>query len=172
MKNADTDLLNGIWALPPFPVILVTVDYNIMTAGAFHFYSANPPAVMVGILPGNHTYELIIREKEFGINIPTADQIELVHTCGTISGRDVDDKYSKAGVTSFQGTKIRSHLIKECPVNIECAVVHTIDFKGTHQWFIGEIKAVHIDDTYTRDQALTFWGGEYRKVGGLVRKAW
>ena len=96
MKELVSDLSKGIWALPPFPLVLVTVDGNIMTAGAFHFYSFKPPAVMVGIIPEKYTYELINREKEFGINIPTVEQIALVRTCGSVSGRDVDDKYSQA----------------------------------------------------------------------------
>ena len=172
MKKLAADLSKGIWALPPFPVVLVTVGRNIMTAGAFHFYSFKPPAVMVGIIPEQYTYELINRENEFGINIPTTDQVELVRTCGSVSGRAVDDKYSEAGVTPFRGTKIKSYLIKECPVNIECVVVHKVDFSGTHQWFVGEIQAVHIDDTYTRDQPLMFWSGEYRRVGEVLEKAW
>jgi flavin reductase (DIM6/NTAB) family NADH-FMN oxidoreductase RutF len=173
MKELVTDdLSKAIWALPPFPVVLVTVARNIMTAGAFHFYSFDPPSVMVGIIPEKYTYELVNRENEFGINIPTTDQIELVRTCGSVSGRDVDDKYSMAGVTPFQGTKINSCLIKECPVNIECMVVHKIAFRGTHQWFVGEIQAVHIDETYSRDQPLMFWSREYRAVGKFLEKAW
>jgi flavin reductase (DIM6/NTAB) family NADH-FMN oxidoreductase RutF len=125
---------------------------------------------MVGIVPKRHTYQLIEKENEFGINIPTSDQIKLVNTCGTVSGRDVDDKYQMAGVTPFQGNKIKSDLIKECPLNFECVVVHKVNFKGTHQWYVGEIKEIHIDDTYTRDQPLMFWGGEYRKVGEFLEK--
>ena len=171
MKALKTNLSAGIWALPSFPVVLVTVGRNIMTAGAFHFHSFDPPSVMVGIMPEKYTYELINEENEFGINIPRADQIELVRTCGAISGREVD-KYRRAGVTPFEGTRIRSHLIQECPVNIECTVVHRIDYQGSHQWFIGEIVAVHVDDTYTRDQALMFWSGEYRGVGEFLARAW
>ena len=172
MKELAEDLSRGILALPPFPVVLVTVYRNIMTAGAFHFYSFEPPSVMVGIIPEKYTYQLISEANEFGINLPTIDQIELVRTCGSVSGREVDDKYSKAGVTPFEGTKIKSCLILECPVNIECVVVHQIGFGGTHQWFVGEIQAVHIDDTYERDQPLMFWSGEYRKVGEFLERAW
>ena len=171
MKRLETNLSAGIWALPSFPVVLVTVGRNIMTAGAFHFYSFAPPSVVVGIIPEKYTYELINEQSEFGINIPRADQVELVRICGSVSGRDVDDKYSKAGVTPFEGVEIKSHLIKECPVNIECEVVHEVDFKGTHQWFVGEIKAVHLDEDYARDQALMFWIGEYRRVGEFLEKA-
>jgi len=171
MKEFVADLSKGIGALPPFPVVLVTVKRNIMTAGAFHFYSFRPPSVMVGVMPERYTYDLIRQENEFGINIPTMEQIALVRACGSVSGRDEGDKYGKAGVTPFEGTKIKSYLIRECPVNLECVVTHEVGFGGTHQWFVGEIQAVHVDDTYTRDQPLMFWGGEYRKVGELLEKA-
>ncbi len=39
-------------------------------------------------------------------------------------------------------------------------------------WFIGEIRAVHMDETYDRDKALMFWSGEYRAVGQFLEKAW
>lgn len=172
MKALEADLSKGVRALPPFPVVLVTVDRNIMAAAAFHFYSFKPPSVMVGIMPQTYTYALINKANEFGINIPTAEQMELVRTCGSISGRDVSDKYRKASVTPFRGSRIKSCLIQECPVNLECVVVHKVGFRGTHQWFVGDIRAVHIDDTYTRDLPLMYWSGEYRKVGELLGTAW
>lgn len=170
MKKIASTLSKGIWALPSFPVVLITVSRNIMTAGAFHFYSFDPPTVMVGIMPARYTYKLIREYKDFGVNIPRIDQIEIVRICGAISGRDVADKYEKAGVTSFAGTRIRSFLIKECPLNLECEVVHEVTFSGTHRWFVGEIRAVHIDDNYEPDQALMFWRREYRKVGEFLEK--
>jgi len=57
-------------------------------------------------------------------------------------------------------------------VNIECVVVHKVGCGGTHQRFIGEIQALHVDDMYTREQPLMFWSGEYRKVGEFLEKAW
>ena len=172
MKKQISDLSEGIWMLPPFPVVLVTVDRNIMAAAAFHFFSFSPPSVMVGIRQETFTFELITRNQEFGINFPTIEQVELVRTCGSISGRDVDDKFTRSGFTPFRGSRIKSFLIQECPVNLECRMVHRVDYKGSHHWFIGEIQAVHVDETFTRDQPLMFWSGEYRKVGEFLEDAW
>jgi flavin reductase (DIM6/NTAB) family NADH-FMN oxidoreductase RutF len=171
MKRTTTNLSKGIWALPPFPLVLVTVAQNIMTAGAFHFYSFEPPEVMVGIMPERFTYELLLQEGEFGINLPGADQVWLARACGSHSGRQVGDKYRQFGVTPFPGSCIHTCLIQECPVNIECRVVHRVDHPGTHCWFIGAIQAVHLDDDYQRDKALMFWSDEYRKVGDLLERA-
>ena len=166
MKKVHSNLYNGIVALPSFPVVFVTVGGNIMVAGAFHFYSFNPPSVMVGIKPEKYTYELITSKKEFGINIPTKEQLDKVHICGTVSGRN-EDKYKKACLTPRKGNKINSYIIEECPVNLECQVVHQIEYEGSHKWFIGEIKEVHIDEEYIRDDALMFWLGQFRTVGEL-----
>lgn len=167
MKIIQADLSNGIFALPSFPVVFVTVGKNIMVASAFSFYSFQPPSVMVGIKPDKYTYELISTEKEFCINIPTVDQLEKIHVCGSISGRN-EDKYQRAYLTPQKGNKISSFLIQECPVSLECQVVHQIEYEGSHKWFIGEIKEVHIEENYVRDDALMFWLGQFRAVGQLI----
>lgn len=167
MKIVRDNLFDGITALPSFPVIFVTVEKNIMVAAAFHFYSFKPPSVMVGIKPEKYTYELISSMKEFAINIPNKDQLEKIHICGSVSGRN-EDKYEKSSFTSQKGEKIDSYIIKECPVNLECKVVHEISYEGSHKWFIGEIKSVHIDDKYSRSNALMFWLGQFRSVGEII----
>lgn len=168
MKNQISDLLSGIKQIPSFPVVLVTVGENIMTAAAFHFYSFTPPMIMVGVMPERYSYELLLKEKEFGINVPRADQVELVRFCGKVSGRTAK-KYVEARVTPRQGSVIRGYLIEECPLNLECSVVHQVDFPGSHRWFIGEVKAAHVEEGYRREQALMYWNKEYRRVGELLQ---
>lgn len=74
----------------------------------------------------------------------------------------------KSGLTSRKGNKINSYIIEECPVNLECKVVHKFDYPGSHDWFVGEIVEVHIDEHYTRDDALMFWLGQFRTVGKII----
>ncbi len=167
MHKQSEKMLSGIKALPSFPIVLVTVESNIMVAAAFHFYSFEPPSVMVGIKPEKHTFELITKRGEFGINIPTVNQLEKVKICGSISGKNVN-KYDKAGLTTKTGGVIESLLIADCPVNLECKVVHEVEYNGSHRWFIGEIQAVHIKDNYVRDDALMFWLGQFRTVGDII----
>lgn len=171
MDNIHANLFNGIVALPSFPVVFVTVEKNIMVAGAFHFYSFNPPSVMVGIKPEKYTYELISQKREFVINIPTGDQLDAIKICGSLSGRDEKNKYEKANLTPKKGNKIASYLIEECPVNLECKVVHQIAYAGSHKWFIGEVQEVHIKSSYVRDDALMFWLGQFRRVGEMIEGA-
>jgi flavin reductase (DIM6/NTAB) family NADH-FMN oxidoreductase RutF len=170
MMKREENPIAGMMAIPGFPIVLVTVDRNIMTAAAFSFYSFKPPCVMVGIVPKRLTFELISSRGEYGINIPRTDQLEAVRICGSISGRDAD-KFAKAGLTPIKGKVIESSLIEECPVSLECKVVHEVDFDGSHRWFIGEIKAAHIDQDYSRDSALMYWPREYRKVGEVILRS-
>lgn len=55
-------------------------------------------------------------------------------------------------------------------MNLECRVVHQINYRGSHSWFIGQIEAAYIDEDYSRDKALMYWLGEYRKVGSILHK--
>jgi flavin reductase (DIM6/NTAB) family NADH-FMN oxidoreductase RutF len=87
-----------------------------------------------------------------------------------VSGRDAA-KFARARLTPQRGSAISSHLIAECPVSLECRVVHRIEHEGSHVWFIGEIEAVRIAEGYTRDQALMFWPPEYRSVGEVLFRA-
>ena len=166
MSKIARNLLRGIQVLR-FPIVLVTVDRNIMTAGAFSFYSAKPPCVMVGIKPENYTFELIMQNREFGINIPTKQQFNIVRFCGSVSGRNVD-KFSVTGVTPQKNKVIKSLLIKECPANLECKVVHQISYKGSHRWFIGQIVAVHTKHNFSKNQALSH--DEYRNLEKNIPK--
>ncbi len=167
MKNTHKSLMNGIKSLPAFPVVLVTIGENIMVAAAFHFYSFNPPSVMIGIKPEKYSFELIKEKMEFAINIPTVDQLNEVKICGNVSGK-TEDKYKLSEFTRQRSNKIDSYIIKECLVNLECSVVHEINYDGSHRWFIGEIQEVHIDKAYRRSDALMFWLGQFRGLGGII----
>jgi flavin reductase (DIM6/NTAB) family NADH-FMN oxidoreductase RutF len=160
--------VEGVKTFPAFPVVLVTVRNNIITVAALDFFSFKPPIMGVGICPVRYSYKLIKEDKEFGINIPTKNMLDAVEFCGLNSGRDVD-KFKATGLTPMESKIIRSKLIEECPVNLECKVIKELlfceEFEGTHDWFIGKVEMAHIDDKYDRTQALMYWWKKYRTVG-------
>ena len=146
---------------------MATVKNNIITLAALDFFSFKPPMMGIGICPVRYSYELIKEVKDFGINIPTKNMIESVEFCGMNSGRDVD-KFDATGLTPVEPKTIRSKLIKECPVNLECKVVKELylstEFGATHDWFIGKVETAHIDEDYDKTQALVYWWKKYRTV--------
>jgi flavin reductase (DIM6/NTAB) family NADH-FMN oxidoreductase RutF len=173
-KNEIT-LQQGLMAFPGFPIVLVCVRDNIITVAAVSFFSfggkqGKLPMVMVGIVPTRYTFELLKKTDNYSINIPTRELLEVIKICGSKSGRDVN-KFNSTGLTPIKGKKISSYLIEECPVNLECKVVHKIDLRGsTHVWFVGEIVAAYQEEGYDRSHAILFWPREYREVGKVINR--
>jgi len=84
------------------------------------------------------------------VNVPKGDQLKATDFCGTHSGKDVD-KFAEAKLTAVPCEKTGAPLIQECPVNLECVVRKTLDL-GSHDLFIGEIVATHVDSEYLNEK--------------------
>lgn len=161
----------GLLSLPGFPIIIGCIGKNLITIAAISMVSFyDPPMLMIGIVPERYSYGLIKEIQDFSVNIPTVEIMEAVKYCGRVSGRDVEDKFRGSGLTPVKPSKISSLLIKECPVNLECKLVKTLDVGGSHVWFIGEIVTSHKKKGYNRSHAILFWPGEYRYVGDVIKK--
>lgn len=133
----------------PWPVVLVScIDEdgkpNIITIGASSICSSNPPTVGVAIGTAQYSLGLIKRTKDFGVNLPTEELLWQTDFCGSQSGRNMN-KFEAAGLTVQPARLIQSPLIAECPVSMECKLLHAISL-GNHEWLIGEIVAVHCDE--------------------------
>jgi flavin reductase (DIM6/NTAB) family NADH-FMN oxidoreductase RutF len=90
-----------------------------------------------------------IRENgTFSINQPTAAMVKKLDYCGLFSGRKVD---KSALFENFYGQLETAPMIKECPVNIECRVIQTIQ-RPVHTVFIGEINETYIDESYLTEK--------------------
>ncbi len=140
---------NPSTAVLPCPVILLSVAGserpNIITISWVANVCSAPPTVVVGIRPTRHSHGLVTETGDFVVNIPSEEQLEKAVLCGTRSGRD-HDKFTECGFTAVPGTKVKSPLIRECPVNIECVVQQTMKL-GVHDLFIAEVVAVHIAES-------------------------
>ena len=134
--------------LYPNPVVLVScsdgVRDNIITLAWAGTVCSNPPMISISIRPSRYSHELISSSKEFVINIPDEKLIEACDFCGTKSGRNLD-KFKETHLTKEKGLVIKTPMIQECAVNIECRVKDTIHL-GTHDLFIGEVLNVNADE--------------------------
>lgn len=134
--------------LYPVPVVLVTAGIespNIMTCNRIASCSAEPPRLCISIRPARHSHQLIKETGEFVVNIPAPDQQLITDYVGVVTGR-VEDKWAAAGLTPSPAARVRTPLIAECPVNIECVVEQQLDL-GSHTLFIGLVQAVHVEET-------------------------
>jgi flavin reductase (DIM6/NTAB) family NADH-FMN oxidoreductase RutF len=168
----------GSTALYPVPAVLVSCGVekaNIITLAWAGTVCSDPPAVGIGVRPERYSHRLIEDSGEFVVNLPRADQVSVVDYCGQVSGRQVD-KWEACGLTPIPAHKIHTPLIAECPVALECQVLHQLTI-GTHDLFVGEVVAVQADEEvltsqghidYEKAQPLSYAGGYYWRVGSLM----
>jgi flavin reductase (DIM6/NTAB) family NADH-FMN oxidoreductase RutF len=123
---------------------------NIITIAWVGVVCSEPPIVSVSIRPGRFSHGLIRESGEFVVNIPREEQLRKLDFCGVASGRDTD-KFAELGLTPLPGSEVKAPLIKECPVNLECRVIE-VKSLGTHDLFLGEIVAVHMDEEVMNDK--------------------
>ncbi len=168
--------------LYPMPAVLVGAQVNgkpnFMTAAWCGIAASTPPAISVAVRPARFTLEGISANHTFSINVPSANLVEKVDYCGIYSGHKIDkSQIFKVGY----GKLDTAPLIQECPVNLECRVIHTLDL-GSHVLFIGEIAETYVnEDCLTDDQAdpakidpLIYTTGtkQYQRLGEIVGQAW
>jgi len=167
-------------ALYPVPAVMVSCvgrdgKPNIITIAWTGVVCSTPPMVSIAVRHGRHSFGLIRDTGDFVINIPKQDDVKAADLCGTLSGRDVD-KFKEVGLTAIPADKVKSPLIKECPVNLECVVRHSL-FLGSHQLFVGEVVALHVDEEHIDKQGrwdvgslrpMAYFSGEYWTLGKPV----
>ena len=136
--------------LIPLPVVMVSCQSkdkpNIITLAWAGVVCSEPPMVGVGIRPSRYSFGIIKESREFVVNIVNESLIQQADFCGSHSGKDVD-KFKKLNLTPIRGEKLKTPLIKESPINLECQVKKIIEL-GTHHLFLGEVVATHIDEEY------------------------
>lgn len=172
----------------PMPVSLIvtgTMDNaNIVTIAWVTLLTSGPPTLGVSVGTKGFSGKEILKNKEFTVNIASADIMVEADFCGITSGNHVD-KFQKSGLTKMESKNIKSPIIKECPLNFECKLVkHSV--VGTTNHFVGEILQTHIDTDKLSDidnprsfnieaiNPLIYIGGarEYRKIGEKIGDAY
>ena len=84
----------------------------------------NKPIFTTFVREGRFTRELLDKNGEFTISIPTEkSNKKLIGLCGTKSGRDVN-KAESFGLTYVDGEKVNVPAVKEFPLVLECRVIY------------------------------------------------
>ena len=166
--------------LYPLPTVLVGANVggkpNYITIA--HVGVMDPGSVSLGMNKAHFTNAGIKETGTFSINIPSVDMVKETDYCGLVSGRTTDK--SKIFET-FYGVLKTAPMISECPVNMECKLVHTVDFPR-HDIFIGEIVATYSEDEYITDGIIdiskvrpilfVMSDRSYWKLGNRLARAW
>lgn len=177
--------IGAVTALYPTPIVLCgTYDAqgrpNLATLAWAGICSSTPPAIQVSIRKSRHTYDAITKRKAFTVNIPSTRNAEAADFCGLVSGRKYD-KFSSSGLTPKRGQFADAPVADECPVCMECRLLHFFEI-GSHDMFVGEIVAAWVSEACLEPDGsvnalkvspLAFAPGEgyYYSLGASVGRA-
>ncbi len=167
--------------LYPVPAIMVTVGdeevNNIITIAWTGTVNSNPAMVSISVRKSRYSHELLMKHREFVINLVTKKLARAMDYCGVKSGRDVD-KFKEMRLTRGKAVKVNAPIIEESPVNIECVVKQVISL-GSHDMFLAEVLAVDVDDSYMDESGrfnlekanlVAYSHGQYYTLGENIGK--
>jgi flavin reductase (DIM6/NTAB) family NADH-FMN oxidoreductase RutF len=148
-KNIMKKSLGSQTLAMPTPVWLIgTYDScgkpNIMTVAWGGIVCSEPPEVGVSLRKNRHSYEAIMLNKSFTVNIPSGEHVAAVDYVGMVSGKNYD-KFKSASFTPVKSGLVNAPYISEFPLVLECKLVHTLEL-GAHTQFIGQILDVKADE--------------------------
>lgn len=146
--------------LAPLPSVMVSCgtmqDSNILTVAWTGIVNSDPPMTYISVRTSRHSHDIIEESGAFVINLVTADIAKAMDFCGVRSGRDLD-KFAETGLTREAADKVDAPMIAESPVNLECRVKEIIRLPS-HDMFLSEIVAVHVDDKFVDDKGAYHFG--------------
>jgi len=172
MKKVKMGAHPMVW---PHPTVLVGADVEgkpDFAAVAWTGVAAStPPAVTIALQHPRYSLKGIRRNLTFSINIPSRELVRETDYCGLISGSKTD-KVKDCKFKVFYGKTAGAPLIEQCPINMECEVLHIINM-GSHALVIGKVVETHVsEDCLTEGQPdmgkvkpFTFVPSKYHAIG-------
>ncbi len=132
---------------------------NYLTLGNYGGICPRPATIYISVNKAHYSNAGIKESGYFSVNIPSKDLTQKTDYVGLVSGKDTD----KSGVfTTFYGHPNKAPMIQECPVNILCKLLQTVDLP-TQEVFIGEVV-----ETYVAKDALVNEKPDLKKVNPLL----
>jgi flavin reductase (DIM6/NTAB) family NADH-FMN oxidoreductase RutF len=139
--------------LYPEPAVLVGANVNgkpnFMAVAWIGIAGAKPPMVSVAIRHIRYTLKGIRQNMTFTVNIPSTDMVKETDYCGLVSGAKMN-KVKDCRFKIFYGKINSAPLIEQCPINIECEVLHILNV-GSHSLVIGKIVETHVSEDCLTD---------------------
>ena len=137
----------------PNPTVLVGTEVdgrpNFAPYAWCGITGGEPPTLAIGVRHERYTLKGIRQNLVFSVNVPSVDLLTETDYCGMTSGAKVD-KTKDCGFNIFYGTLDKVPLIEQCPVNLECEVLHMLNV-GIHTLVIGKIVETHVSEDCLTD---------------------
>ena len=158
-KEIRKELWKGGTMIYPLPAPMITCgdidsEYNIITIAWTGIISTEPPRCYISVRPERYSYKLIKETGEFVINLTTKELAFATDWCGVKSGRD-HNKFKEMKLTPQQGVEVRTPIIAESPINLECRVFD-VQNMGSHDMFLADILRIQATEEYINEQTGAF----------------
>lgn len=165
----------------PLPAVIVTVgatpeEWNPITVAWTGTICSDPAMCYISVRKERYSFDILMRNMEFTINLTTADMARATDWIGVRSGRD-HDKWKESGLTPIAGECVASPTIEESPLSIECRVKSATDL-GTHTMFIADVLNVRADTRWMDPETgkfsldksgiMAYCHGHYFRLGEML----
>lgn len=169
--------------LYPLPAVMVSCghepkDFNIITISWTGTINTDPPMLYISVRPSRHSYEILKKTGDFVVNLTTKELAYATDWNGVKSGKDFD-KAKETKLTYGKASVVKSPIIMEAPLHIECKVKEIMPL-GSHDMFIAEVVAVLADDRYLDSETqkfdlqkaglISYSHGQYYELGNWIGK--
>jgi len=172
--------IGAVNCLYPLPTTLVGAHVkgkaNFITIA--HVGIMDLGSLSLGMNKVHYTNAGIKENGSFSVNIPSQAMVKETDYCGIVSGKKRDKSVL---FDVFYGELDSAPLIRECPINMVCRLVKTVDFPK-HDIFVGEIVQTFCDEDCLSEGVVDFSKVDpilfvmndksYRKLGDPCGKAW
>lgn len=162
--------------MAPLPAVLVTSGTldrpNVMTAAWTGVVNTHPPKTYISLRKTRYTYEKVLENRSFVINLTPASLVWACDFCGVRSGRELD-KFEKTGLTPVPSVSVEAPSLAEAPLSLECALSDVIPL-GSHDMFLADILSVTVREelidgkgrmALEKADLLAYVHGEYYALG-------
>ena len=170
-------------AIFPMPVLLISTfndDGSVDVMNAAWGTMLDRDMVALNLTETHKTVENIKENKGFVVHIADAAHVVEADYFGVVSGHDVSDKLSKAGMTFTKSELVDAPIINELPIAMECEFVEFQD-GAAGIGVIGKVLRTSVEEAYMKDgkvdidalEAIAFdpYTHGYYKVGNRVGDA-
>lgn len=143
--------LGTVASLYPMPVTIVGANVggkpNFLVIAHVGILDYSHISLSMGKM--HYTNPGIKENGTFSVNIPSIQMVKETDYCGMVSGRKTD---KGALFETFYGKLESAPMIEECPINMECRLINTIDMPN-HDVFVGEVAETYCDEGCLSDDA-------------------
>jgi flavin reductase (DIM6/NTAB) family NADH-FMN oxidoreductase RutF len=139
----NVDLAHASRLINHGPTVLVGSAHdgrrNLMAAAWSMPVEFAPPRIAIVIDKKTCTRELVTASGGFAISLPGRALMDATYAVGSVSGRDVGDKFERFGVASFEGPVLGLPFAADAVAWLECRLIREPHTEDAYDTCFGEV---------------------------------